>query len=224
MRPSTPRKELAVFPWRVAMARPSFSLARKRSTRWRLGQSHDGPATGAPRCSWAGRRTCPKTPDELTQGRRGAAAVGNDPGRDPGEEGHEQRRKRQPRRPSCRRRRASGQAPHARRAADPPLGPPLPPPSGGPGCCWPPREKPSPSQRRRAGMWRHLAPFSCRQTIASRVRRRLWCAVSGAGRHASINGASTARGGASVSTRSSSRSNLSPTGGWNSGTNRPRPA
>src|SRR3954462_13501211 len=39
-----------------------------------------------------------------------------------------------------------------------------------------------------AGMARHLAPFSCRQTIAEMVRRRSWGGVLPLGRHASSNG------------------------------------
>src|SRR3954464_13798684 len=39
-----------------------------------------------------------------------------------------------------------------------------------------------------AGMARHLAPFSCRQTIAEIVRRRSWGGVLPLGRHASISG------------------------------------
>src|SRR6185312_3083955 len=41
---------------------------------------------------------------------------------------------------------------------------------------------------RSAGMARHLAPFSCRQTIAEIVRRRSWGGVLPLGRHASISG------------------------------------
>src|SRR3954463_3601755 len=37
-------------------------------------------------------------------------------------------------------------------------------------------------------MARHLAPFSCRQTIAEIVRRRSWGGVLPLGRHASISG------------------------------------
>src|SRR3954462_5076846 len=39
-----------------------------------------------------------------------------------------------------------------------------------------------------AGMARHLAPFSCRQTIADSVRRRSFGCVLPLGRHASTNG------------------------------------
>src|SRR3954451_16981042 len=39
-----------------------------------------------------------------------------------------------------------------------------------------------------AGMARHLAPFSCRQTIAEIIRRRSWGGVLPLGRHASISG------------------------------------
>src|SRR3954471_20556166 len=39
-----------------------------------------------------------------------------------------------------------------------------------------------------AGMARHLAPFSCRQTIADSVRRRSFGCVLPWGRHASTNG------------------------------------
>src|SRR4051794_25484102 len=39
-----------------------------------------------------------------------------------------------------------------------------------------------------AGMARHLAPFSWRQTIAEIVRRRSWGGVLPLGRHASTNG------------------------------------
>jgi hypothetical protein len=49
-------------------------------------------------------------------------------------------------------------------------------------------------------MLRHLAPFWCRQTIASIVRRKWWGRVLPRGRHASISGASTAHC-ASVRTR-----------------------
>src|SRR3954468_13046143 len=41
---------------------------------------------------------------------------------------------------------------------------------------------------RSAGMARHLAPFSCRQTIAEMVRRRSFGCVLPLGRHASTNG------------------------------------
>src|SRR3954465_12632018 len=41
---------------------------------------------------------------------------------------------------------------------------------------------------RSAGMARHLAPFSCRQTIADSVRRRSFGCVLPLGRHASTNG------------------------------------
>src|SRR3954447_1903286 len=41
---------------------------------------------------------------------------------------------------------------------------------------------------RSAGMGRHLAPFSCRQTIAEMVRRRSFGCVLPLGRHASTNG------------------------------------
>src|SRR3954462_11133209 len=37
-------------------------------------------------------------------------------------------------------------------------------------------------------MARHLAPFSCRQTIAEIVRRRSWGGVLPLGRHVSISG------------------------------------
>src|SRR3954447_23730673 len=37
-------------------------------------------------------------------------------------------------------------------------------------------------------MARHLAPFSCRQTIAEIVRQRSWGGVLPLGRHASISG------------------------------------
>src|SRR5204863_5277110 len=37
-------------------------------------------------------------------------------------------------------------------------------------------------------MARHLAPFSCRQTMAEIVRRRSWGGVLPLGRHASISG------------------------------------
>ena len=43
---------------------------------------------------------------------------------------------------------------------------------------------------RSAGIWRHFAPLSWRQMIASIVRRRSWCSVSCGGRQASIKGAS----------------------------------
>src|SRR3954447_14371781 len=39
-------------------------------------------------------------------------------------------------------------------------------------------------------MARHLAPFSCRQTIAEIIRRRSWGGVLPLGRHASISGSS----------------------------------
>src|SRR3954464_9958309 len=39
-------------------------------------------------------------------------------------------------------------------------------------------------------MARHLAPFSCRQTMAEIVRRRSWGGVLPLGRHASISGSS----------------------------------
>src|SRR3982751_1092551 len=39
-------------------------------------------------------------------------------------------------------------------------------------------------------MARHLAPFSCRQTMAESVRRRSWGGVLPLGRHASISGSS----------------------------------
>ena len=42
-----------------------------------------------------------------------------------------------------------------------------------------------------AGMARQVAPFRCRQMIASIVRRRSWWSVLYGGRHASIRGAST---------------------------------
>ena len=42
-----------------------------------------------------------------------------------------------------------------------------------------------------AGIWRHFAPLSWRQMIASTVRRRSWWSVLYGGRHASIRGAST---------------------------------
>jgi hypothetical protein len=39
-------------------------------------------------------------------------------------------------------------------------------------------------------MLRHFAPFSCRQMIASMVRRRFLCSVLWGGRHCAISGAS----------------------------------
>src|SRR3954464_3673580 len=39
-------------------------------------------------------------------------------------------------------------------------------------------------------MARHLAPFSCRQTMAEIVRRRSWGGVLPLGRHVSISGSS----------------------------------
>ena len=50
-----------------------------------------------------------------------------------------------------------------------------------------PRERPAP---RCSGMLRHFAPLSCRQTVASMVRRRLWCTALWGGGHSSISGAS----------------------------------
>jgi hypothetical protein len=42
------------------------------------------------------------------------------------------------------------------------------------------------------GMLRHFAPFSCRQMIASMVRRRFLCSVLWGGRHCAISGANSA--------------------------------